>query len=86
MVSGRPVCPELTTAHVRLATHTVSGRKAACKILPCLYVPGFPPPSHNEVVDAEEAHKELVILKALSGCKIPGVVELEGVLEEGGWQ
>lgn len=32
-----------------------------------------------------EAHKELVLLKALAGAKIPGIVNLLGVLEEGGW-
>jgi hypothetical protein len=42
--------------------------------------------SDDEVTDAIEAHKELVILKALNGAKIPGVVGLEGVLEEEGWK
>lgn len=36
-------------------------------------------------MDAVEAHKEVVLLKALWGAGVHGVVELEGVIEEGGW-
>ncbi|WVW80038.1 hypothetical protein I302_102011 [Kwoniella bestiolae CBS 10118] len=71
-------------AHVRLATHP-NGHKAACKILPALHhIPGRPV-SWDETIDAVEAHKEVVLLKALSGAGVPGIVGLEGVMEEGGW-
>ena len=36
-------------------------------------------------MDAIEAHKEVVLLKALSGVATKGVVGLEGVMVEGGW-
>jgi hypothetical protein len=36
-------------------------------------------------MDAIEAHKEVVLLKALAGAGIKGIVGLEGVLESGGW-
>ena len=39
----------------------------------------------DQSVDAMEAHKEVVLLKALSGLKMPGVVELEGIVERDGW-
>ncbi|WWC60192.1 uncharacterized protein I303_102757 [Kwoniella dejecticola CBS 10117] len=71
-------------AHVRLATHP-NGHKAACKILPALHhVPGRHV-SWDDTVDAIEAHKEVVLLKALSGAGVPGIVGLEGVIVEGGW-
>ncbi|KAK4687402.1 hypothetical protein P7C73_g2725, partial [Tremellales sp. Uapishka_1] len=68
-------------AHVRLATHP-NGHKAACKILPALPASGF---SYDQMIDAVEAHKEVVLLKALAGSGMAGVVGLEGVMEEGGW-
>ncbi|TXT04259.1 hypothetical protein VHUM_04257 [Vanrija humicola] len=68
-------------AHVRLATHIGTGHKAACKILPALPCPR----SWNQTLDAIEAHKEVVLLKAFTGAKIPGVVAIEGVMEEEGW-
>ncbi|CAD6587454.1 MAG: hypothetical protein TREMPRED_004760 [Tremellales sp. Tagirdzhanova-0007] len=71
-------------AHVRLATHS-SGHKAACKILPALHYPGSPQRHWDDVADAIEAHKEVVLLKALSGAGIEGIVGLEGVMVEGGW-
>jgi hypothetical protein len=71
-------------AHVRLATH-ISGRQSACKILPALYCHEDRPATWDEVVDAMEAHKEVVTLKALGGIKFKGVVELEGVIERNGW-
>jgi len=70
--------------HVRLATH-ITGRKAACKILPSLHHDPTQPVTWDQTVDATEAHKEVVLLKALSGLKMPGVVELEGVVERDGW-
>lgn len=77
--------PLTTTAHVRLATHIVTGHQAACKILPALHGhPGIPV-DWNATLDAIEAHKEMVLLKAFAGAKLAGVVRLEGVLEEGGW-
>lgn len=72
------------TAHVRLATH-ISGRKAACKILPALHQDPTKAVTWDQTIDAVEAHKEVVLLKALSGIKLPGVVELEGVVERDGW-
>jgi serine/threonine protein kinase len=69
---------------VRLATHT-SGRKAACKILPALHQDPHKSVTWDQTVDAVEAHKEVVLLKALSGIKFSGVVELEGVIERDGW-
>lgn len=36
-------------------------------------------------MDAKEAYKEVVFLKALTGIRFRGVVELEGVLERNGW-
>ncbi|KAK8861502.1 hypothetical protein IAR55_002323 [Kwoniella newhampshirensis] len=70
-------------AHVRLATHP-NGHKAACKILPALHrEPGRV--SWDHTVDAIEAHKEVVLLKALTGAGLGGIVGLEGVMEEGGW-
>jgi len=41
--------------------------------------------STDEMMDAIEAHKEVVLLKALWGSGIKGIVGLEGVIEEGGW-
>ncbi|KAL7419718.1 hypothetical protein Q5752_005634 [Cryptotrichosporon argae] len=71
-------------AHVRHAVH-FTGAVAACKILPCLRaVPGRAP-SWDQVVDALEAHKEVVLLKALNGGGVRGIVGLEGVIEEEGW-
>jgi hypothetical protein len=77
---GSPDCTSVLTipAHVREATH-VSGRKAACKILPALHRDPFRAVTTDELVDAVEAHKEVVLLKALTG------VGLEGVIESGGW-
>ena len=69
---------------MRLATH-FSGHKAACKILPALHYPGSTSKSWDQVVDAIEAYKEVVILKALTGAGLKGVVNLEGVMVEGGW-
>jgi len=74
----------IPTGHVRLATH-VSGRKAACKILPALHQDPTKPVTWDQTIDAVEAHKEVVLLKALSGIKFSGVVELEGVIERDGW-
>ncbi|WVR03915.1 hypothetical protein IAU60_000914 [Kwoniella sp. DSM 27419] len=71
-------------AHVRLATHS-SGHKAACKILPALHQTPGQPATWDQTVDAIEAHKEVVLLKALSGAGVPGIVGLEGVIEQGGW-
>lgn len=71
-------------AHVRLATH-ITGRKAACKILPALRQDPTKPVTWDQTVDAVEAHKEVVLLKALSGIKFTGVVDLEGVIERDGW-
>ena len=82
--SGSAIRQTLTAAHVRLATHR-NGHKAACKILPALHRPRSTPASWDEVIDAVEAHKELVLLKALSGSGIEGLVGLEGVVVEGGW-
>jgi len=73
-----------SAGHVRLATH-VNGRKAACKILPALHHDRAQPITWDQTVDATEAHKEVVLLKALSGLKMPGVVELEGIVEQDGW-
>ncbi|WWC68738.1 uncharacterized protein I206_102672 [Kwoniella pini CBS 10737] len=71
-------------AHVRLATHA-NGHKAACKILPALHHTLGRKVSRDETIDAIEAHKELVLLKGLSGAGVPGIVGLEGVIVEGGW-
>ncbi|ODO04662.1 hypothetical protein I350_05271 [Cryptococcus amylolentus CBS 6273] len=71
-------------AHVRLATHK-NGHKAACKILPALHRNGRRPATTDETIDAIEAHKEVVLLKALSGAGVDGVAGLEGVIEEEGW-
>ena len=71
-------------AHVRLATHS-TGHKAACKILPALHHASGRPVSWDDVIDAVEAHKEVVLLKALSGAGLKGIVGLEGVMVEGGW-
>lgn len=75
----------LTTAHVRFATHVQSREQVACKILPALHWDPNIAADWNATLDAVEAHKEVVILKAFAGAKVPGVVELVGVLEEGGW-
>ncbi|EIW66820.1 hypothetical protein TREMEDRAFT_34698 [Tremella mesenterica DSM 1558] len=71
-------------AHVRLATHS-SGHKAACKILPALHRLRDRAVTWDETVDAIEAHKEVVLLKALWGAGLRGVVGLESVVQEGGW-
>ncbi|WVF66994.1 hypothetical protein IAT40_001737 [Kwoniella sp. CBS 6097] len=71
-------------AHVRLATHE-TGHQAACKILPALHHTPGQEVSWDQTVDAIEAHKEVVLLKALSGANVPGIVGLEGVIEQGGW-
>ncbi|WWD16589.1 hypothetical protein CI109_101017 [Kwoniella shandongensis] len=73
-------------AHVRLATHP-NGHQAACKILPALHRPrsSGKQVSWDETIDAVEAHKEVVLLKALCGVGLQGIVGLEGVMEEGGW-
>jgi hypothetical protein len=39
----------------------------------------------DELVDACEAHKEVVLLKAFTGIKLEGIIELEGVYEKDGW-
>jgi serine/threonine protein kinase len=41
--------------------------------------------SNDELIDAVEAHKEVVLLKALWGSGIKGIVGIEGIIEEGGW-
>ena len=69
---------------MRLATH-LNGHKAACKILPALHRPLGLPATWDETVDAVEAHKEVVLLKALWGAGLEGIVGLEGVIQEGGW-
>ena len=74
----------VTPAHVRQATHR-TGHKAACKILPALHPPGGKMVTWDQTMDAIEAYKEVVLLKALAGAGIPGIVGLEGVIEEGGW-
>ncbi|OCF58019.1 CAMK/CAMKL protein kinase [Kwoniella mangroviensis CBS 10435] len=71
-------------AHVRLATHP-NGHKAACKILPALHHTPGREVSWDETIDAVEAHKEVVLLRGLSGAGVPGIVGLEGVMEDGGW-
>lgn len=71
-------------AHVRLATHP-NGHKAACKILPALHRPRKGRIPWDETMDAIEAYKEVVLLKALAGSGMKGIVGLEGVIEEGGW-
>jgi len=76
--------PELIPAHVRLASHP-NGMQAACKILPALHGSRTTPATKDETVDAIEAHKEVVLLKALCGAGVSGVVGLEGVIEEEGW-
>lgn len=76
---------QLTTAHVRIATHVQTREQVACKILPALHWDPNIAADWNATLDAVEAHKEVVILKAFAGAKVPGVVELVGVLEEGGW-
>ncbi|GMK56694.1 hypothetical protein CspeluHIS016_0305340 [Cutaneotrichosporon spelunceum] len=71
-------------AHVREAVHRETGQLLACKILPALHVPGAPA-TWDKTIDAIEAHKEMVLLKAFAGAGIPGIVKLEGMLEEDGW-
>ncbi|WRT65601.1 uncharacterized protein IL334_002546 [Kwoniella shivajii] len=71
-------------AHVRLATHP-NGHKAACKILPALHHTPGQKVDWDATVDAMEAHKEVVLLKALCGAGVPGIVGLEGVMEADGW-
>nr|ODO02471.1 CAMK/CAMKL protein kinase [Cryptococcus depauperatus CBS 7855] len=71
-------------AHVRLATHR-NGHQAACKILPALHRNQGTPVTWDETIDAVEAHKEVVLLKALCGAGLEGIAGLEGVIEEGGW-
>lgn len=73
-----------SVAHVRLATHK-NGHQAACKILPALHKDPGVPVTWDETIDAVEAHKEVVLLKALCGAGMEGVAGLEGVIEEGGW-
>lgn len=75
----------IAVAHVRLATHE-SGHIAACKILPALHGPTARKVSRDELMDAVEAHKELVFLKGLSGARVPGIVDLEGVISYQGWK
>jgi len=53
--------------------------------LPALHGTRTSPATQDETVDAIEAHKEVVILKALYGAGVSGVVGLEGVIEEEGW-
>jgi hypothetical protein len=72
-------------AHVRLATHE-SGHVAACKILPALHGPTARRVSRDELIDAVEAHKELILLKGLAGAGVPGIVDLEGVITHHGWK
>ena len=81
-----PMAAEYSIAHVRLATSS-TGHQAACKILPALRRPRKKNKevTDDEIMDAVEAHKEVVLLKALWGARIPGIVGLEGVIEEGGW-
>ncbi len=74
----------LTAAHVREAIHRETGQVLACKILPALHVPGVAP-SRDKTLDAIEAYKEIVLLKAFAGAGIPGIVQLEGMMEEAGW-
>ncbi|OWZ50964.1 CAMK/CAMKL protein kinase [Cryptococcus neoformans] len=71
-------------AHVRLATHK-NGHQAACKILPALHKDPEVPVTWDETIDAVEAHKEVVLLKALCGAGVEGIAGLEGMVEEGGW-
>lgn len=69
---------------MRLATHE-SGHRAACKILPALHHDPRVRVTWDQTIDAVEAHKEVVLLKALYGAGVKGVVGLESVIEEGGW-
>lgn len=39
----------------------------------------------DQTVEAIEAHKEVVLLKALTGMELPGIVHLEGIVEQDGW-
>lgn len=84
MVGANSADPLLTTAHVRRATHRDTGHEVACKILPALHVPGVPV-TWDKTQDAIEAYKEIVLLKALAGANIPGIVQLEGMMQEEGW-
>ncbi len=62
----------------------MTGDEFACKILPALHVPGVTV-TLDKTLDAMEAYKEIVLLKALAGASIPGIVQLEGMMEEEGW-
>jgi hypothetical protein len=68
---------------VRLATHH-TGHTAACKILPALH--RGKKYSRDQMMDAVEAHKELVLLKGMAGAGLPGIVGLEGVMSHQGWK
>lgn len=59
----------------------------ACKILPALHgqKKGISV-TYDELIDAVEAHKELVLLKGLAGAGVPGIVGLEGVIPYKGWK
>lgn len=59
--------------------------QAACKILPALHKDPEVPVTWDETIDAVEAHKEVVLLKALCGAGVEGIAGLEGMVEEGGW-
>lgn len=70
--------PAKLAGHVRGAVHKHTGERMACKIQPLL---GKPQPSCDTApyVEAFESHKELVLLKALQGGEVPGVINVEGV-------
>lgn len=69
--------------HVRKATHP-SGRQAAVKILPALR--HDLPMSKDAMLDAVEAHKEVIMLKLFGGLGIKGVIGLDMVNEDGKWK
>jgi hypothetical protein len=40
----------------------------------------------DKTMDAIEAYNEVVILKALNGAGMQGIVGLEGIIEDDGWR
>ena len=71
------------TGHVRFAKHP-SGREVAVKILPAL---DFTEKLRKDaILDAQEAQKEVILLKVFGGLGLVGTAGLDMVKEEGGWK
>lgn len=98
-VSQLLMTPSPRPGHVRKATHPC-GRQAAVKILPalrhdtqmssacawtCIALPADDR-AEDMMLDALEAHKEVVLLKMLGGLCVRGIIGLDMVREDGKWK